>query len=77
MSYPASQDDGRISGVHNMALRMEIAERLGAGLARMPTELPAHLILLMARFRNESIEPDYRPCRIFRTRLSRPTSSRS
>jgi hypothetical protein len=54
MSHPAPQGDGRISRVHNMALCTEIGERLGASLDDMPAEVPEHLRLLMARFRDET-----------------------
>jgi hypothetical protein len=57
MTYPAHESDGQISGVHSMALRQEIAERLGADLDRKPIGMPPRLTMLMNRLRDE-------PCRI-------------
>lgn len=63
MTYPAPEGDRLIRRVHNVALCTEIAERLGASLDRMPAELPAHLVLLMAQFRSEGsgVQPDPNP----------------
>jgi hypothetical protein len=56
MTYPAPQSDGQIGHVHSVALRNEIAERLGADLDRKPVRMPPRLIMLMNRLRDESSE---------------------
>ena len=63
MSHPAPQGDGRISRVHNMALCAEIGDRLGASLDHVVAEVPEHLQLLLARFRDETaaVQPDAGP----------------
>jgi hypothetical protein len=65
MTYSAQKGDVQISGANSLALRREIADRLGASLDRKPAQLPPHLTMLMDRFRDEpgadqprDIEPD-------------------
>jgi hypothetical protein len=53
MTYPARESDVQISRVHSMALRQEIAERLGADLDRKPIGMPPRLTMLMNRLRDK------------------------
>jgi hypothetical protein len=60
MTYHAHESDVQISHAHNAALSAEIGERLGASLDETRVAMPPHLIMLMARFRDEpgTIRPD-------------------
>jgi len=54
MTYPAYEGDAPISRAHIAALSQEIAERLGADLHQTAVPMPAHLIRLMTRLRDEA-----------------------
>ena len=56
MAYAAPEGDGRICRVHGLALRTEIGERLRASLALEPAEMPAYLLMLTKRLRDERSE---------------------
>jgi len=53
MTYCAHEGDAQISRVHSVALCKEIGDRLRTSLDQNPVQMPPHLILLMARLRDE------------------------
>jgi hypothetical protein len=63
MTYSAHEGDGQISRVHNMALCKEVGERLRTSLDQKPAPMPPHLLMLMARLRDEPSTIQPRPNR--------------
>jgi hypothetical protein len=53
MTYPAHASDGQISRADNMAIRKEVGERLRTSLDQNPVRMTPHLLMLMARLREE------------------------
>jgi hypothetical protein len=53
MTYSAHEGDGQISRVHNMAICKEVGERLRTSLDQKPAPMSPHLLMLMARLREE------------------------
>jgi hypothetical protein len=53
MPHCAHEDNAHFSRLHNMALCKEIGERLRGGLGPESVRLPPHLMILMARLRDE------------------------
>jgi hypothetical protein len=63
MTHVTHGNEGRISRVHIAALCKEIAERLGTILGQQTVKIPAHLLALMKRLRDEPsrIQRDLKP----------------